>query len=123
MRAMKYGLIAAAFALVSTPAIGQDRLVGQTVRGTQRTCIYEGPKKGIVPTDTRFVTIVGRGEPCPANYPKPDSKSSSISPMATLKSQRVGPGVRECIYGYLGRSYSKVIEVSRSCPLTPHFSY
>ena len=63
-----------AAALGAAPAAAQSRLVEQYVRGWQRVCVYEMlmPVAGARPGERRRAIEVGRAEPCPARYSRPE---------------------------------------------------
>ena len=66
------GLVASVFAAAPAPA--QSRLVDEYVRGWQRICIYEMllPIAGPRERERRQALEIGRGEPCPARYTRPE---------------------------------------------------
>lgn len=114
------------FALgIAGASSGEARLLGQTVEGTQRVCIYERGEESEA-EDGRGKVKVGLGEPCPSREPAEEKASGSadatrIPPMATLGREEQAVGHKICYYDYLGKRYPRQIESARFCPMTPYF--
>jgi hypothetical protein len=107
--------------LLASPARAQ--LISQTVFGAQRICRYNNPVQSQRQARPFVERMIGRGEPCPVRYTaERPPRTGSIPSMATLQGQeRVGDR-KVCIYGYMGRRYSRTIPPTATCALTPSFS-
>jgi hypothetical protein len=120
-KAPLFTLLLAVSGLAVAPALA-SRLVSQSVKGTKRQCVYEA-RPGVRPRvgDLQPAIEVGLGEPCPYHYPRPNNYEERIPRLATLVDRARVRGQTICVYAYNGRRYTRAIEASRSCPLTPIF--
>lgn len=106
---------------IAAPA-AQAQLVSQTVVGVRRICTYNNPDPARRRSEELVRRAVGRGEPCPARYPRPAAaRPAAIPMMATLVRKRRQAGQHFCDYQYLGRVYSRPVRAIQICPRTPHF--
>ena len=118
-------LLILASVLAGLPASAQQ-LVGQRLRGPDRTCVYANPNlvmRRLVPLVERRV---GLGEPCPRHYTRPVESSTrppAIPSLATLIRTERENDRMICTYEYRGQRYSRTVAVTQSCPYTPDFSY
>ncbi len=120
------GLLLALPAGAAAPAAAQD-LVAQRVIGAVRHCAYSNPSV----TGRRRAPLVerqiGRGEPCPRRYQRPEAtapdgtppEDASVPSMATLVAQEVSQGQRICLYEYVGQRYRRAVPLTSFCPYTP----
>ncbi|HST37825.1 MAG TPA: hypothetical protein VLK25_14505 [Allosphingosinicella sp.] len=120
-KAPLFSLLLALSGLAVAPALAA-RLVSQSVKGAKRECVYEArpgarPRTG----DLQPAVRVGIGEPCPYFYPRPNTYEERIPRLATLVDRARANGQTLCVYAYNGRRYTRAIEASRICPLTPIF--
>lgn len=120
-KAPLFTLLLAVSGLAVAPALA-GRLVSQAVKGAKRECVYEA-RAGVRPRagEPQPAIQVGLGEPCPYFYPRPNTYEERIPRLATLVNRTRANGQTICVYAYNGRRYTRAIEASRTCPLTPIF--
>lgn len=114
-RIVGFGLI---FGLVSPATLAAQAQREERAIGGQRLCRYTAPRI-VGPRQRERVAVVGRGEPCPATFPRSAVRAAPIPMLATSSGQERRGGRVVCRYTFAGRQY-RVERVAGGCPLTPN---
>lgn len=115
-RVSRGGFLVLLAMLLAPTDVGAQRQERAT--GAQRTCTY--PAGRILGPRLRERTLlVGRGEPCPATFPRPTVRGEPVPSLATLAGTGRQGGRVQCRYAYGGRLYT-VERPGGACPLTPN---
>jgi hypothetical protein len=113
---VRLALVLALIVGLPSPSLAQAQREERAVGG-QRLCRYTAARI-VGPRQRERVAAVGRGEPCPATFPRPSGRPQPIPSLATLSGQERRGARVICRYAYAGRNYS-VERGSGTCPLTP----
>jgi len=114
--AMRWFTLGVAFAFAAgLSSAAYPRLVGQSVQGVQRICIYDGAT-GHDGINRRRLARTGIGQACPATFPEQRRGDGFPPSSAMLQSERVENGNRLCAYEQLGYVWERSISVRTPCP-------
>lgn len=114
MRTALLALIVAGTLPLPSPAFSQ--LISERAEGRQRVCLYSSESGSNDPAlQRRF--LVGLGQNCPGTLPWA-TRTDPRPPTASLQSENVSGGNRNCIYGQWDRTWTYTLPVGRYCPPT-----